>query len=35
MAGRAAEDGAAADFGNTHPKLEEEEEEAARLGDFA
>jgi hypothetical protein len=35
MAGSAAEDGAAHDLASTHPKLEDEEEEAARLGDFA
>jgi hypothetical protein len=35
MAGPAAEEGAAHDLANTHQKLEEEEDEAARLGDFA
>ncbi len=36
MAGPAAADGtAAADIAGTQSKLEDEEEEAARLGDFA
>lgn len=35
MAGPAAADGAAADVASAQPKLEDEEEEAARLGDFA
>jgi hypothetical protein len=34
MAGPAAEEGAAADPSGTHPTIDEEEE-AARLGDFA
>jgi hypothetical protein len=35
MAGPAAEEMSSHDLPNAHPKLEDEEEEAARLGDFA
>ena len=35
MAGAFDEDGPVADVPTTHPNLEEEEAEAARLGDFA